>query len=168
MFDDDFLNLSIKNLEQNAQFLIKYRDKVELKREIALQTVDNYDSYINTVHDYYNALVTCRVLKEHMEKVLGIDDYIDEMQRVAELYFFLRNTRSTIVRKIRRTGIHKSVGIECAFCKSGSDLHSHHIIPLYLGGTDSQENFITVCSKCHNLLHSQISCVEKHLKRTLS
>lgn len=29
---------------------------------------------------------------------------------------------------------------------------------------DSNDNFITVCSNCHRLLHAQISCVVKHVQ----
>ena len=48
---------------------------------------------------------------------------------------------------------------QCAFpdCKHGiNGLEVHHIIPLSMGGTDTYDNYICVCSKCHDtrMLHS--------------
>jgi hypothetical protein len=160
----DFRYLPISDYERNAQMLIKYRDlPIELSK-FAYASVENYDTYVGAIYDYFNALGLCRVIKDHVIQYIGVSDYDKEIDRVLALYSELREKRSSTVRQIRRTGIMKKAGTECNFCKSKDDLHSHHIIPLYLGGTDSFDNFITVCSNCHRLLHAQISCVVKHVQ----
>lgn len=35
-------------------------------------------------------------------------------------------------------------------------LDSHHIIPRALGGSDKQENKITLCANCHRMIHAGI------------
>jgi hypothetical protein len=43
--------------------------------------------------------------------------------------------------------------MKCSFCGSEVNrLHSHHLIPRYLSGTE--EDIIEVCPKCHNMLES--------------
>ena len=41
-------------------------------------------------------------------------------------------------------------------CKFGLDLEVHHIVPISKGGTDTFDNFIVLCQKCHrkNRLHA--------------
>lgn len=34
------------------------------------------------------------------------------------------------------------------------ELNVHHIVPVSMGGGDEPENLITVCVKCHKLIHS--------------
>lgn len=38
---------------------------------------------------------------------------------------------------------------QCAFCGSKNDLEEHHMIPLFLGGTNDDDNLIFLCKKCH-------------------
>lgn len=46
---------------------------------------------------------------------------------------------------------------QCRNCKIRSQLHVHHIIFRSLGGDDSMENLITLCSSCHDGVHTDIS-----------
>jgi len=41
----------------------------------------------------------------------------------------------------------------CVACNSKDNLHQHHLVPRVLGGSDSQENLITLCEPCHVKLH---------------
>ena len=38
---------------------------------------------------------------------------------------------------------------QCAFCGSKNNLEEHHMIPLFLGGTNDDDNLIFLCKKCH-------------------
>lgn len=39
--------------------------------------------------------------------------------------------------------------MQCAFCGSKNNLEEHHMIPLFMGGTNDDENLIFLCEKCH-------------------
>lgn len=56
----------------------------------------------------------------------------------------------------------KKNNFECQAChkKFGSPnkyLHTHHIHPKFLGGDDSFDNIIILCSTCHLLAHKKLS-----------
>lgn len=160
----EFRYLPVADYERNAQTLIKYRDiYLELSKN-AYSSVENYDAYVDAIYDYFNALESCRVIKEHMIQYIGVSDYEIEINRILELYTGCRDNRNGVVRKMRRTGVMQKAGDSCQFCKSNVDLHSHHVVPLYLGGTDAPDNFITVCSNCHRMLHAQITAIVNHVK----
>lgn len=38
---------------------------------------------------------------------------------------------------------------QCAFCGSKKDLEEHHMIPIFLCGTNDDNNLIYLCKKCH-------------------
>jgi len=48
----------------------------------------------------------------------------------------------------------KSSELRCAFCSCDNQnvLEKHHRIPQRFGGTDSDENIVTVCANCHSVL----------------
>ena len=41
----------------------------------------------------------------------------------------------------------------CRLCLRNEDLQVHHITPKFMGGQDSFDNLITLCSRCHHFLH---------------
>ena len=41
---------------------------------------------------------------------------------------------------------------ECAFCDDGRVTEEHHIVPRRYDGSDDDENLVTVCPTCHQLL----------------
>lgn len=47
---------------------------------------------------------------------------------------------------------------QCAHCKIQperlTDLHLHHIKPLFKGGDDSMDNITILCARCHRLEHN--------------
>lgn len=40
----------------------------------------------------------------------------------------------------------------CELCGSSRTLEAHHIIPLVCGGTDTIDNLIAICGRCHSIL----------------
>ena len=44
-------------------------------------------------------------------------------------------------------------GCICQVCKSTNDIHYHHIVPLFLGGTNDFDNIIPLCHSCHIKAH---------------
>ncbi len=46
-------------------------------------------------------------------------------------------------------------GWRCQFCGSQEYLHAHHIRFRSQGGSDIEENLITLCFACHRALHDR-------------
>ena len=42
----------------------------------------------------------------------------------------------------------------CVLCGTTENLHHHHVIPKAQGGTDNEDNFITLCYDHHAMIHS--------------
>lgn len=47
------------------------------------------------------------------------------------------------------------LGNQCEYCGKNTNLHIHHKIPVYLGGTNTLGNFEIVCRTCHAEIHKQ-------------
>ena len=58
------------------------------------------------------------------------------------------------VPKALRKKVHARDGHRCRCCGSIHSLHVHHIIPWSQGGKTRMKNLITVCRRCHALLHA--------------
>lgn len=46
----------------------------------------------------------------------------------------------------------------CVLCGTTENLHHHHVIPKVKGGTDNEDNFITLCEKHHEMIHKINHC----------
>ena|ERR1051326_1472345 len=44
-------------------------------------------------------------------------------------------------------------GYRCAICFHNTAVVAHHVIPLEVGGPDTLENLITLCTGCHRSVH---------------
>lgn len=54
---------------------------------------------------------------------------------------------------------------QCAFCGAKDNLEEHHMIPLEMGGDNSEENLIFLCKNCHKLVSAyQMMIVRKRFK----
>lgn len=52
----------------------------------------------------------------------------------------------------------------CRACGYPGDLEAHHIVPVSEGGDNTQDNLITLCSKCHDEQHSRhMNIKRKHV-----
>lgn len=51
------------------------------------------------------------------------------------------------------------LGKECIYCGSVEKLNIHHIIPISKGGQNTMSNLEVLCSKCHHLIHRQLSVI---------
>jgi hypothetical protein len=54
--------------------------------------------------------------------------------------------------QIRRIVL-KRDNYKCCNCDTTKNLHVHHIVPIKRGGSNKETNLITLCEKCHILLH---------------
>ena len=51
-----------------------------------------------------------------------------------------------------RTRILKRDNYTCVNCnETGGNLHVHHIVPKSKGGTDEDDNLVTLCDRCHSV-----------------
>jgi hypothetical protein len=50
----------------------------------------------------------------------------------------------------------------CVLCGCKENLHHHHVIPKVKGGTDDEDNFITLCEKHHHMIHNMLSSVDMY------
>lgn len=56
-------------------------------------------------------------------------------------------TRKQLIKKRRKQ---QSVHIkQCAFCGNEDCLQEHHMIPLFMGGTNHDANLVWLCKSCH-------------------
>lgn len=57
-------------------------------------------------------------------------------------------------QKIRKA-IFKRDGNRCVKCESAvKTIHAHHIVPKEYGGSDNEDNLITLCFACHEEWHA--------------
>ena len=57
-------------------------------------------------------------------------------------------------RKMRNDGIlAKALGTKCANCGSTNNIEFHHIVPLFLGGSNNLRNIVPLCNRCHKVAH---------------
>jgi len=52
-----------------------------------------------------------------------------------------------------RRAVYRRDGYRCALCDSTQYLQVHHYVPRSHGGSDSPENLICLCMRCHALVH---------------
>lgn len=52
-------------------------------------------------------------------------------------------------------------GTFCVICMARTGLETHHIIEVASGGSDEQENRLTVCAGCHALIHWRRKYLER-------
>lgn len=50
--------------------------------------------------------------------------------------------------------VKEKCGCKCANCGSDEGIEYHHIVPLFLGGTDRLSNIVALCNKCHKAAHN--------------
>ena len=63
----------------------------------------------------------------------------------------ISGNRATLTEKEKA-----EVGTKCANCLSEKELEYHHIVPIALGGSNLITNFVCLCSKCHETIHTGI------------
>ncbi len=86
------------------------------------------------------------------------------------LHYLMRNP--VIYRSIEyndnRLSLYSAQMGKCAITKrvlSIGDIHCHHKVPKYLGGTDNYQNLVIVCEDIHRLIHAtNAETVEKYMK----
>ena len=59
----------------------------------------------------------------------------------------------------------KRFGCNCANCGSPEMVEYHHIVPLYVGGTNNPTNIIPLCASCHYLVHHGVRLDKTVLKK---
>lgn len=47
----------------------------------------------------------------------------------------------------------KEIGVQCCNCGSTQELEYHHVVPISLGGKDSNSNIVCLCYPCHQKIH---------------
>lgn len=57
-------------------------------------------------------------------------------------------------KRIRAAIIRRDKGV-CTCCGVSENLHVHHKLPRSRGGTNGPGNLITLCGRCHAMLHPE-------------
>ena len=56
--------------------------------------------------------------------------------------------------RLRNSGVlARECGVECVSCGSTENIEYHHIVPLFLGGTNRFTNIVPMCHQCHKAAH---------------
>lgn len=50
----------------------------------------------------------------------------------------------------------------CANCGSNEEVEYHHIVPLYVGGTNRKTNIVPLCASCHYAVHHGVNLDDFH------
>lgn len=53
-----------------------------------------------------------------------------------------------------RKEMKEKCGSVCASCGSSENIEYHHIVPLFLGGSDELSNIVPLCHRCHEAAHN--------------
>lgn len=82
----------------------------------------------------------------------SLTDHVDEEEHVQD-----PKNRHPLDPKLRKAVLERDE-FKCRCCGTGgqarlSNLAVHHVIEVVQGGPDTEENLITVCLNCHNLIH---------------
>ena len=72
----------------------------------------------------------------------------------------VQNPRADLI--VRRQHIASPHVKRCAFCGNTQKLEEHHMIPLFMGGTNDERNLIFLCHDCH----VQVSAYQRQLCRS--
>ena len=48
----------------------------------------------------------------------------------------------------------------CELCGKHLELELHHIVPLCIGGSDKERNWIAICRRCHSRLTPKVELAE--------
>jgi 5-methylcytosine-specific restriction endonuclease McrA len=54
-----------------------------------------------------------------------------------------------------RAAVRRRDGNACTVCGATERLSVHHIVPARQGGSDEQENLVTLCRRCHGRAEAQ-------------
>ena len=63
------------------------------------------------------------------------------------------DTRTETTNKKFREEMKLELGTKCYNCGSDECIEYHHIVPLFLGGTNKITNIVPLCHKCHQAAH---------------
>ena len=115
---------------------------------------------------------------EFCKKILPVSKIVLE---VSQFDTHLMKNSSLISEKVKHWGYQKGFNYEfssrrdailhrdqykCQLCNmKNTKLEVHHIIYRSKGGTDDENNLITLCSSCHNKIHSENMVLDKKPKK---
>lgn len=155
----DLVNSQIRkikpsDLEANARLMKDVETWAEERHVTRLNSIEDYDAAISSAY-------ICASTASVIDRGTPLSEFGTDCQKIMETWFNIYQTLAgERARRIRyfRTGP-RSIDAKscCDFCKSEDNLHVHHIIPLHLGGKHKPDNCMTVCAKCHILMHQNIS-----------
>lgn len=160
-------NISAKNLKDIFEFIenfipvnkIEERDKLILK----LAYIENMSSL--SIAKLNNPLIVGmgnrsnkQLSGESISRIIKSYNLEKEKRRDTTLKNEY-NRRKNITMRINRGEI-KHIR-KCGICGCTSDLQLHHMIPIELGGNDSEYNLVYLCDKCHYRVHENINKVIK-------
>ena len=98
------------------------------------------------------------IIKENREtKKLSVKTKMGELEiKNINSYHVVRNEKNSsrryISAKIKGEVVRRDEN-RCIACKKSKKLHFHHLKPKSLGGKNSSDNIVLLCSSCHALLH---------------
>ena len=109
--------------------------------------------------------------KKYMLKVdiLGVKIYICNLN--LKPYTRSLDNRCADLRRASRQALYDRAGGKCEYCGREIDYHGmqlHHVVPVWMNGTNNPHNLMCLCSECHHLIHGNAvvnhDLIEKKLR----
>jgi len=99
-----------------------------------------------------------KLILKYLEATSKLSDINIIKRQLKELYKLLNIYNRQYVKTRNNSAAIKNVVLErddnkCRLCRDTDEPHIHHITPLSVGGDNSIDNIITLCSSCHSLIH---------------
>lgn len=159
-----------KDLDGCYKMLKKLRkDEDVLEREDQTSIVDSVDNSDGLTDGIGNEeALDGRMTEEEVKKVLemneedGLDDAeslsFSDITKAAPVEYQDVKNRHPLDKDLRKKVFQRD-NYTCQCCGAegiifASSLRAHHKIPVHAGGSDSEENLVTVCESCHNAIHT--------------
>ncbi|EQF22247.1 HNH endonuclease family protein [Clostridioides difficile CD160] len=163
---DNLLNgdLSIEKAYNKLKSERKKENKLNKEEKLNKEDTSSFNSNLIDDKEDKNLLSADKVREVLDLKNEDIEDKdLDELnksKKIRENIVQDVNNREIMDKNIK-TAIFMRDDFTCQCCGRGGKrwlgiLVGHHIVPVYLGGNDTEENGLTLCSNCHIILHDYL------------
>lgn len=145
-------DLMAKCVEYTIKFHAETMEQERDKRILEYMFLDGYTA--TYIHDLQDPRIVCYSNRNKGKPLSAtsilhiVYQHIPELKNRERIYTPKGEpVRKELERQKRRNAIKKVK--RCAFCGGNNRLELHHMIPICMGGDNSDENLVYLCHDCH-------------------